>query len=283
MQKIIINVRNIDMKEDIISFVYDKSLPFSVTMCGISYCDGSYEMHRKNSDVSVIEYILSGCGTVSVNGKSFCAEKDDIYFLKKGEDQLYYSDSENPWIKIWMNFSGTLSDSITECHNLSDIHLFHAPNLKKYFFDIYKIARSGGNVKDVSEKCANVFLIIAQKLADVTIEENRSKYGIAQKAKAYIDEKNYFSMNLDDSAASLSYSKNHIIRAFKQQYKITPYEYMQNRRFSIAESLLKNSAYSVSEIAEKLSFCDVRYFSTCFSKKYGASPTEYRKRLAKST
>lgn len=271
------------MKEDIISFVYDKSLPFSVTMCGISYCDGSYEIYRKNSEVSVIEYILSGCGTVSVNGKSFCAEKDDIYFLQRGEDQFYYSDAENPWIKIWMNFSGTLSDSIAECHNLNDIHHFHAPELKKYFFDIYEIARLGGNAKAVGEKCANIFLTLAQKLSDITVDENRSKYGIARKVKAYIDEKNHFSINLDDISAALSYSKNHIIRAFKQQYKITPYAYIQDRRLSVAESLLKNSTYSVSEIAEKLSFCDVRYFSSCFSNKYGASPTEYRKNLAKFT
>ncbi len=263
------------MKEDIISFVQNERLPFCVTMCGISYCDGSYRIVRNNSEINVIEYIISGCGTVSVRGDELNTKEGDIYFLKKGENHLYYSDLKTPWVKIWMNFSGTLADRIIESYRLYDTHIFHAPELKEYFFEIYKTAGENIGAKAVSEKCAIIFLELAQRLADFLSE--KEKYDIAELVKQYIDDTNDFSFNIDDIAEKFSYSKNHIIRAFKSKYKVTPYEYMQKRRMDVAESLLKNTVYSVAEVAEKLSFCDARYFSGCFSKRYGIPPNRYRK------
>ena len=48
----------------------DPSL-FQGELVGLSYCDGTYYQARKNSDVTVIEYILSGTGTVQVDGPTF--------------------------------------------------------------------------------------------------------------------------------------------------------------------------------------------------------------------
>lgn len=265
------------MKEDIVSFVRDDGLPFCVLMCGISYCDGTYEIKRKNSDLNVIEYIISGSGTVCENKKSLCASAGDVYFLKRGENHTYFSDKENPWVKIWMNFSGDLADRIVECYGLKNEILFHTPSLKKYFFDIYKISRSNIGSRKASEKCAVIFLKIAQELSEYLHLEGQKSKSLADEVKNRIDGMTSFSLSLDSLAEELSYSKNHIIRAFKTEYGTTPYEYMQNRRFAVAKSLLKYSVYSISEIAEKLSFCDARYFSGCFSRHFGISPSGYRR------
>ena len=43
------------MKEERVSFfIADKSAPFYVEMCGVSYCDGSYVIDRKKSGFFVI-------------------------------------------------------------------------------------------------------------------------------------------------------------------------------------------------------------------------------------
>ena len=52
---------------------------------------------------------------------------------------------------------------------------------------------------------------------------------------------------------------------------------MLKRRFYKAKILIKNTAMSISDIAEELRFCDVHYFSSSFPKKFGVSPSEYRK------
>ena len=45
----------------------------------------------------------------------------------------------------------------------------------------------------------------------------------------------------------------------------------------ISRSELRDA--TVREIAERLSFYDVHYFSDCFKKRFGLTPTEYRKRM----
>ena len=265
------------MREDIISFAANTNLPFCVWMCGISYCDGSYIIERPKSELNVIEYIISGTGTVNENENVFYPAEGDIYFLKQGRNHLYYSDSDNPWIKIWMNFSGKLADKITEYYGLKNQPLFHAPELKKYFYEIYNAAQSGIGSKQLSEKAAVIFLELVQKLAELYPLKSPVISATAQNAKEYIDEMPEYFASLGEISQKLSYSKTHIIREFKAAYGITPYEYMLNRRFEMAASLLKNTALSITDISEKLGFCDSRYFSSCFTKRFKTTPSAYRK------
>lgn len=101
MYNLSIKVRNIRIKEDIIGFATpDIGLPFFIQMAGISYCDGSYLICRPQSEIICFEYIIQGCGTVQTEGKIFHPIKGDIYMLHAGHDHYYYSDADDPWIKI---------------------------------------------------------------------------------------------------------------------------------------------------------------------------------------
>ncbi len=269
------------MREDIVSFVgEDEGLPFFVSMCGISYCDGSYRIERINSETCVMEYIVSGSGTVHEGKNSFIASGGDIYYLKNGRDHLYYSDADEPWTKMWMNFEGELAKSITECYGLSDRAHFRAPELKKYFSEIIDISRSAGGARIISEKIAVVFLKIVQHLAG-NENSDAAVSPVARGIKEYIDNTTDFGITLDEIASKIYCSKCHAIREFRAEYGVTPYEYMLRKRFAAAAAMLKNTALPVSDIAEKTGFCDAHYFSGCFSKRFGVSPSAYRKNKLK--
>lgn len=270
-------VRNINMKEDLVLFAADKDLPFRVTMCGISYCDEKYKIFRRKSEENVIEYIISGTGTVHSGDDVFNPCKGDVYLLRRGERHLYYSDKDNPWTKVWMNFNGDLADRIIESYGLTGAICLHIPQLKERFLDMYKTATSTIGTNAICDKAAVFFLKTAQNLAKSIRKEAPDNVGAASEIKAFIDDDAAFSLTLGEIADKMSYSKNHVIRVFKNEYGITPYEYMLDRRFEVAESLLKNTAYSVAQISEKLGFCDPKYFSGCFSKRYGFSPLAFRK------
>lgn len=268
------------MNEDIICFnTPTKPLPFFVSMCGISYCDSSYIIRRPNSNVSVIEYVISGYGTVSENNKTFYPGPGDVYYLKRGNNHLYYADSEDPWTKIWINFEGELAENITESFSLTEKNYFNAPDLKQLFFDMYDISRKNMDVKNISEQICVVFLQIIQKLSDKCTDDIKNTSQIAFMLKELIDNMTDFTENLDDLTKKIYCSKSHAIREFRSAYNITPYEYMLKNRFSTAQMMLKNTYLSISEIAEKTGFCDVHYFSGMFFKRYGISPSKYRKKF----
>src|SRR5690606_28313939 len=113
------------MREDIVSFLNEDTpmeTPFFIEMTGISYCDETYRIARKNSPIYVFEYILEGGGTVIVEDKQFVARKGDVYILHRQSNHEYYSDKAKPWTKIWFNAVGTLIDSLMQVYGLNNIN-----------------------------------------------------------------------------------------------------------------------------------------------------------------
>lgn len=264
------------MHEDIIHLPQsDNGAPFNVTLCGTSYCDETYEIKRKISSIYVLEYIVSGIGTVNHDTRTFIPKEGDVYFLKPGKYHHYYSHKENPWTKIWFNFSGELASKISEIYGLENEVLFHAPELKPYFDEIIKLSRDAVST-NVHSEIAVVFLKLAQKLSEKIIKPSAVS-PIALKLKGLLDSRARFDCDLKSITDNLFCSENHAIREFKAAFSITPYEYLQQKRFKMAKSMLKNTAMSISDIAASLDFYDIHYFSICFKKRFGITPSAYRK------
>lgn len=58
---------------------------------------------------------------------------------------------------------------------------------------------------------------------------------------------------------------------------MAPIEFIKDVVIQHAAKLLITSDYSVKEITYMLGYSDPKYFGKCFKKKYGVSPTEYKK------
>ena len=57
----------------------------------------------------------------------------------------------------------------------------------------------------------------------------------------------------------------------------TTVEYIRDIRMNKASILLKEGKFSVSEVMYMVGFSNSSYFSKCFSKAFGMTPTEYMK------
>lgn len=67
---------------------------------------------------------------------------------------------------------------------------------------------------------------------------------------------------------------------FKQHMAITFVEYLTEVRMREAKKLLRNTTLPVAEIAARLAYSDVAYFSNSFKREASLSPSEYRNRYA---
>ena len=79
----------------------------------------------------------------------------------------------------------------------------------------------------------------------------------------------------------MSYS--HLFRTFKQKFGMTPIEYKNALRIKKAKKMLCDFDLSVGEIAERLGFEGMCYFTRAFKKHVGVSPLNYRKTHQKNT
>ena len=86
----------------------------------------------------------------------------------------------------------------------------------------------------------------------------------------------YSKKNLDEIAADLFMSKSNLIRSFKKQTGLTPYQFLLNEKMSVAKTLLATTTMQVKNIAELLCFSDEHYFSFLFKQKTGLTPSQYK-------
>lgn len=99
---------------------------------------------------------------------------------------------------------------------------------------------------------------------------------LAEQVESFI--RNHYSENITNERLSFTfnYHYNYITRAMKQMYGMTPNEYVLKVRIDHAKSLLLNTHWSIASIAEQVGFENTPYFSNCFSKHLGLSPSQFR-------
>lgn len=71
-------------------------------------------------------------------------------------------------------------------------------------------------------------------------------------------------------------SPEYFSRLFKAETGVNFSAYLNDYRLEKAQELIVGSEMQIYEIAEKVGFSNISYFSLCFKKKYGASPFQYR-------
>ena len=95
--------------------------------------------------------------------------------------------------------------------------------------------------------------------------------------KRYIDANYKESLNLDDLSRVVHINKYYLAHVFKNEYGVSPINYMISRRIEESRYLLKETDISLSQIARVLGFSSASYFSQSFRRAEGVSPIEYRK------
>ncbi len=106
---------------------------------------------------------------------------------------------------------------------------------------------------------------------------DKSKY--VMEAMSYITE-NYADNSLSVSAIaqSIGVSEGHLSHVFKKETDYTMLEYISQYRIHMAMKLLKDCRAKVYEIANRVGYKDITYFSSTFKKMVGVTPSEYQDR-----
>lgn len=216
-----------------------KSLPFYVELAGISYPDPNYEVRRVNSDITVLEYVIEGSGTVEIGGKAFTVFAGDVYILPQGENHHYYSSKSDPFKKIWMNVSGGICRSMINLYGLSGKYHFKNIDLYGLFEEFINICRDkDSDVRDVFDRCSLKFAEIIQRLSR-HIEKSEAVNAYAASAMNYCMKHIYEKLSVEDVAEYAGISVSQLNRIFKAEYGCTVYSYILDNKLSLAKSLLR--------------------------------------------
>lgn len=82
--------------------------------------------------------------------------------------------------------------------------------------------------------------------------------------------------SIEQYAATVNLSSSRFSHLFSKTVGMSPHQYLTRLRLERAQTYLRDSLMSISEIADTVGFGDPLYFSRLFSKTYGLSPKAYR-------
>jgi YesN/AraC family two-component response regulator len=117
-------------------------------------------------------------------------------------------------------------------------------------------------------------------------EGNTSKQMLAEKENLplstidrildYIEKTPLDQITLKEAAESIHINPSYLSQLFKQQLNKKFVDYITELRIEESKRLLQNTTLRMSEIAERVGYSDLAYFSNNFKKIVGSSPSEYR-------
>ncbi|HEY8391366.1 MAG TPA: response regulator [Capillibacterium sp.] len=100
--------------------------------------------------------------------------------------------------------------------------------------------------------------------------------GVIQKIIGYVQRNYHRRLKLEDLAKLLNYNPGYLGKIFKNRTGMSFQAYLEQVRLTEAAKLLQKGL-KVNEVAPRVGYMDLDYFNHKFKKRYGVSPSVYKK------
>ena len=137
--------------------------------------------------------------------------------------------------------------------------------------------RSKNIFADLSLKELFIRLMQSQRLMQAALDSadstnsNRMQYVLH-----YIQEHLLEKIAIDELSRKAYFSRNMFFKWFKQQFGVTPLEYITRERIRLARQLLADKKNTVTSVSQQCGFSDVNYFIRAFKKSEGITPKNWQ-------
>lgn len=144
------------------------------------------------------------------------------------------------------------------------------PEVSRMIARAFDLCRKNGNRIQV----AACLLIFLEVLVSSSASASHHPESDIETAVAYINGHITEELSLDDLAGQVNLSTSQFKQKFRRVMGISPRNYINQEKISLAKSLLLNG-HTVTDVAMRLSFNDSSYFSTVFKKYTLKTPRQY--------
>ena len=164
----------------------------------------------------------------------------------------------------------------------TDFTVFSIGDPEEYMEDFRELERisllhpRGGHLKALRILYSILFRLFKTELA----KESRT-FSVIRPAVRYLED-HYTDSGLTNRilAEQAMISEVYFRRVFKENFGVSPKQYIQELRIVKAKNLLQSNVCSgIAGVAEEVGFTNIYQFSAAFKKATGYTPTEYVKRF----
>ncbi len=197
----------------------------------------------ENRDKEIYTYISGIMDNIySENADKLAADKKARKIVKKVSDEIF---RQNEWLDLYIS--------------------------EKYFYSFDGISES--DKETYKKKYYSIICALFETYCSLCPNAANAKI---QEVILYILNNPENDLRQKRISAEFYINSSYLSTIFAAQTGIRFVEYLTNVKLKRAAWLLKETELKITEIAERLDYRDIGYFSRLFKKKYNMTPTEYR-------
>ena len=218
----------------------------------------------------VIHCVLRGKGYVTLDGRTYTANRGELFLLPAFREHDYRSDGDDPMGISWVEFCGGNSAPIADY-----ILRGHSPVFGEPYFSRVLTLITAMMVRLDQNNETDAGLDLYEILIELSRAASANDRG--NDIVAYVDDHYTGKLTLEDIAAEFGYNPSYVSRKFRDLTGETFSHYLYSRRIRRACYLLLATDMSLEAIASSLGFFDTSHFILRFREAEGVTPAFYRK------
>ncbi len=239
-------------------------------------------------------YVIDGSICISGDDRVYNLEKDQIIFHKPLELHKFHIEQETGATLLIFSFSleGSLAEHLKDkVFLLTDAQQKIIHSLLEYLHDTLANCKETSHIPEykylVHDRATKlyfqmltsyVYQLILSLIDNGRISEVSTAPDVQLFSKAvnYINNRIHTQASVAQIAANCHISESSLKRIFQKYAGISIHKYILTLKIKTATELLQNGM-SVTNTAETLGFSSQAYFSACYKRETGISPTNVRK------
>jgi len=230
----------------------------------------------------LFEYIVSGKGYIDYGGKRYTVTAGDCILMRKDAKISYFADRDDPYSKIWFSADGEFVPNMLNALKAEgELFIFRKNLYDKFLRLLYILENDGFELDRISKHVLGIMLEMFACDQNNHTGSTEEILTFAQQIKSYIDAILHSAPTVTGIAKHFGVCEATVIRRFKKELGVTPNEYIKTQRLNMAESMLRNTNYSIAQISGLMNYCSQNYFSGEFKAAFGMNPTKYREKCRK--
>jgi len=255
-----------------------RSFNYYVTEYGRFRAGSRYYTRRDGKQAALLMFTISGAGELEWNSQTCRLTPGTAVVINCETYHHYRTVSDEPWDFFWVHFDSAYPDGHLNMltQQLSPLLLTDAPAMHACFENLRNAAQLDGILSwaELSHTISEMLMLLLRTLLHERSIPHPRRSEIERLAD-YIRANSAEKLSMDDFMNVANLSKYHLIRLFRQQMGIPPYDYMHHCRINRAQQLLRTTDMTVLEIARQTGYSDSVSFIRHFKKIVGTTPSRY--------
>ena len=247
--------------------------------CGKRIYNFSHYFGPYDRDTYLLYYIKEGKALLQNQGEAITLSGNGFFVNFPQSRTVYRCVDKIPWSIQWIAVEGNTIEKYLQLLGITReqpfLPLSDGQPVEELFDEMYENFDKG----TLASKLYCISLV--HKLFSIIAEEQKEprSHNPYIRAALQLMESNYSDagFNVRAMADQVGLQYNYFSVLFKKELGESPVTILSDYRLNLACKLLKYTNKPIYEVASHCGFSDELYFSRSFRKKYGVSPSYYRK------